>query len=137
MFFASYTTDKDTLHHWRLGEVLLEETAASIANKSGICQVRFWTQQHEDRVNRSIVDSRFWPKVYRKRTDGTPGKRFPIKPDKATTIIAADASLAWKSEAFELAEYIIVGPFFFSTIKVSEHHETKRRTVTEPYRTVS
>ncbi len=134
MFFASYATNKDSLPHWRLGEVLLNETAPSIAKKSGIYQVRWWTQQHEDRINRSIVDSRFWPEVYRNNTDGT--KRFSMKPDKVMAL-SKDASLIWKSEAFELAECIIVGPFFFSTLKVSESNEAKRRAVTEPNRIIN
>ena len=33
-----------------------------------------------------------------------------------------------------LAEGILIGPFFFATLKVSENIETKRRAVTEPYR---
>jgi hypothetical protein len=51
--------------------------------------------------------------------------------------LAKDASLIWKSEAFELAECIIVGPFFFSTLKVSESNEAKRRAVTEPNRIIN
>ena len=52
-------------------------------------------------------------------------------------ILAKDTTLIWKSEAFELAECIIVGPFFFSTLKVSESNEAKRRAVTEPYRIIN
>ncbi len=137
MFFASYATNKDSLPHWRLGEVLLNETAPSIAKKSGIYQVRWWTQQHEDRINRSIVDSRFSPEIFQQRTDETIGKRFHINPDKTMVILAKDTTLIWKSEAFELAECIIVGPFFFSTLKVSESNEAKRRAVTEPNRIIN
>ena len=81
-----------------------------------------------------FVDSRFWPEVYRNNTDGT--KRFSMKPDKVMAL-SKDASLIWKSEAFELAECIIVGPFFFSTLKVSESNEAKRRAVTEPNRIIN
>ena len=137
MFFASYTTDKDTRPHWRLGEVLLEETTASIAKASGIYQVRWWTQQHEDRQKRSIVDSRFWPEVYQTNSDGTRGKSFPIKPDKVSQILAADTTLSWKSETFEVAECIIAGPFFFSTVKRSESNKAKKRIVIETYRIIN
>ncbi len=133
MFFASYATDKDTLPHWRLGEVLLDETTASIAKASGIYRVRWWTQHYEDRLTRSIVDSRFWPDVYRTNTDRTRGKRDPIRPDRAVNIQATDVTKAWNSENFELAECIIVGPFFFTTMKKSDIQKAKKRLVSESY----
>ncbi len=57
--------------------------------------------------------------------------------ESATPLLSKEDSLIWKSEAFELAECIIVGPFFFSTLKVSESNEAKRRAVTEPNRIIN
>jgi hypothetical protein len=44
---------------WRLCQVVHNDTSPSIAKRSGLYRLRWWTQQHNDVASRSIVDSRF------------------------------------------------------------------------------
>ena len=57
--------------------------------------------------------------------------------DLPPQVLDNDSIFAWNSAAFELTECILVGPFFFATLKVSENIEAKRRAVTEPSRIMS
>jgi hypothetical protein len=143
MFFASYQHDNNPKPAWRLGEIVLKDTNRKFAKKSGIYKVRWWAQQPSDRQNRSIVDSRFWPEEYSLRANGTPGKRFTVKPSQAEQENERHPSIEWKTEDFNVAELNITGPFFLSnmTIPAAETHKrqgTKRQNdTTEDHRIIS
>jgi hypothetical protein len=132
MFFASYQQNVNANPTWRLGEILLKDTNINLAKRAGIYKVRWWKQHLDDRHNRTMVESRFWPEVYVLKPDGTPGKRFTVSPEKAEQEAQANTnglSLEWQAEEFSIATRKIVGPFFLSRMPIpaAEAHKQRQR----------
>jgi hypothetical protein len=130
LFFVSYTTDLAVPPVWRLGQVDKDDSSPSVAQQTGIYRVRWWIQQHDDVASRSIVDSRFWPSVYKLRADNSTGQQHPVRPLKIDDVLANDPTLRWLAEDFPLGECLIVGPFDFYQ-KRQGLRGTKRRAVSE------
>jgi hypothetical protein len=130
LFFVSYTTDPDVSPIWRLGQVDKDDSSPSMAQQSGIYRVRWWSQQPDDAMSRSITDSRFWPDVYKVRADGSTGHQHSVRPLKIDQILTDDPTLRWLAEDFPLAECLIVGPFDFYQKRLGLRG-TKRRAISE------
>jgi hypothetical protein len=116
---------------WRLAQVDLLETDPHAALNFGQYIVRWWTPSLTDRKNRILRECRFAPDVRTINGDDGYGQRHPIKSAKIELALKSDKTIRWMSDAVNLTEDRIVGPFDFETVRSSVDHDNKRQATSE------
>ena len=118
---------------FRIGQIVWEEQDPYLNKHFGVYQVRWWRQHQDDRLQRSMVNSRFWPDVWTTDVDGALSREQVVRPGKVSLTLAQDSTLTWRNGDVSLAEDLVVGPFEFSQARVPMQGP-KKRAISEPNR---
>ena len=115
---------------------------------TGTYRVRWWSQHHKDKLERSFSDCRFWSTIHYIKSNGKTGRPQPVNPKKVKRYhwtggpelanpkkiqpMYTNLRLRWLTDDISLAEHAIVGPFDFVKLHVAKQG-LKRRVIRENY----
>jgi hypothetical protein len=115
---------------YSLIEVVWNATNPSQAKAAGIYKVRLWAQHSQDRLTRSLSQSRFYPALQQHHRPFN--KYYPVRPDKVKQVLANDDTLTWPIFDAPLAEIRLIGPFDFSQQRIGLRGP-KRQAISETH----
>ena len=122
LFFIKYRPTGTLQFRWYLVQVDEDNTNPIAAREFGVYRVRWYIPHHQDLTKRTLAECRWWPEIREQipTTSGArAGKHLPTQPNKAQKLIDTDDTVMWFQDDVHLAEFRLVGPFDFSTIRIT------------------
>ena len=101
--------------------------------EQGIYIMRMWVQAEQDKEERTMCESRFYPEVNKTRKDGST-IQVTVRPAKVRRLLNKEPLARWERYSVPLAEVRLVGPLNFTMVRRPSSKANKRQATQETHR---
>ena len=121
LFFIKHVIDTTNTVRWYVVQAKLHDDDTESTRNDGKYTVWFYIREHTNSKNRQLRNCRYWPEIHQVKSNGTLGQIVPIRPGRADTVPAEQASkYRVYQQVINLLDDGLVGPFDFA---VPNHYQ--------------